>query len=108
MNRIGIGFLAKDGDDYLSGNGALLVIHQKTMMKNIIREQCPGAQLVKLSLWDLIEAMETGESFSLDEPAYDFFEQFVELYLYRVSVHTQDNGSEYYIVSRGSSLVYSF
>jgi len=107
MNKVGIGFLAKDGDDHLSGNGALLVIHQKKIMKNIIREQCPRAQLVKLSLWDLIEAMEMGDSFSLDEPAFEFFEQFVDIYQYNISSHTQPSGSEFYLITKGEMQTFS-
>ena len=105
MNRIGIGFLAKDGDDYLCDNGALLVIHQKKMMKNIIREQCPLAQLDKLSLWDLIEAMEMGEQFSLDEPAFELFERLVDIYQYNMSSHTQQSGSDLYLISKGEMRV---
>ncbi len=107
MKKMVIGFLARSGINVLCDNKAIMVIKHKKEMKNFIQNK-PYELLVKVNLHDMLMCFEMGETYCLDQLAYEEFEKHVELSYFKISSHTGEKSMALYTVSPVEKPRFSF
>lgn len=105
MNKVMIGFCAYAGDTALCEGNGLVIINKKKRMKNFT-VGLQGIMLSKVSLLDLLQGLDMGEEFCLDEVSFTLFEEYAELSFFNISSHTGDKGIKLYHISLGQMNVF--
>lgn len=103
MNKILIGFFAMSGDVAACHNDSLVVINQKKIMKNYLRDMS-GSQdfkLLKTYLSEILRGLDMGGVYDLDEIAYAEFKEHVDVLDLSVEDHVcTDSGLQFKVISK--------
>lgn len=100
MDKVIIGFFAQSGDSAFCEGNALLVMNKKKRLKNYLIGMA-NSHMSKVSLHELLAGLDSGGEYCLDEPAFQLFEEYANLYYFNISSHIDPKGVELYTISLG-------